>query len=285
MAIGAAAIAAVTDSGVAATAHSGDCHSPTDNQETRRAANARLSEYAHETYSARALLLVLLLAGKERLVHEQQLDIIRQNHGSDFFKTALRLIPLTEQLAPEDRLPLVEKAFPALKQLSAQQYQEFRKTLVELAKADGEIDIFEWCLYRLTLRYLEPTFSDVKPVKAKHNRPEKLYQEIATVLSYLAHYGHDNALQAQQAFHQACVAAGFDEQRMTLQPVDFNTLKPLNLALATLTEAYPHVKGRAIKAMAACVKADGHLRPVELDIVRTIAAILESPVPGLFDEE
>ena len=245
----------------------------------------KLTDAAHETYSARALIFVLLLAPSERVVHEQQLDIIRQNHGSDFFKTALRLIPLTEQLAPEDRLPLVEKAFPALKQLAAQQYQEFRKTLVELAKADGEIDIFEWCLYRLTLRYLEPTFSEVKPVKAKHNRPEKLYQEIATVLSYLAHYGHDTALQTQQAFHQACVAAGFDEQRMTLQTIDFNTLKPLNLALATLTEAYPHVKGRAIKAMAACVKADGHLRPVELDIVRTIAAILESPVPGLFDEE
>ena len=243
----------------------------------------KLTDAAHETYSARALIFVLLLAPSERVVHEQQLDIIRQNHGSDFFKTALRLIPLTEQLAPEDRLPLVEKAFPALKQLAAQQYQEFRKTLVELAKADGEIDIFEWCLYRLTLRYLEPTFSEVKPVKAKHNRPEKLYQEIATVLSYLAHYGHDTALQTQQAFHQACVAAGFDEQRMTLQTIDFNTLKPLNLALATLTEAYPHVKGRAIKAMAACVKADGHLRPVELDIVRTIAAILESPVPGLFD--
>ena len=242
----------------------------------------KLTDAAHETYSARALIFVLLLAPSERVVHEQQLDIIRQNHGSDFFKTALRLIPLTEQLAPEDRLPLVEKAFPALKQLAAQQYQEFRKTLVELAKADGEIDIFEWCLYRLTLRYLEPTFSEVKPVKAKHNRPEKLYQEIATVLSYLAHYGHDTALQTQQAFHQACVAAGFDEQRMTLQTIDFNTLKPLNLALATLTEAYPHVKGRAIKAMAACVKADGHLRPVELDIVRTIAAILESPVPGLF---
>ena len=244
----------------------------------------KLTDAAHETYSARALIFVLLLAPVQRMVHEQQLDIIRRNHGQDLFKICLRLIQLQQQLAAKERLPLVEKAIPALKQLSADQYQEFRQTIVQLAKADGEIDIFEWCLYRLILRYLEPTFEEVKPVKAKHNKPEKLYPELATALSYLAHYGHDSQSAAEQAFAAAITAAGFDPEKLKLQPVDVKTLKPLNLALAKLTEAYPHVKGRAIKAMAACVKADGELRDIELDLVRTIAAILESPVPGLFEQ-
>lgn len=246
---------------------------------------SRLTDAAHETYSARSLIFVLLLAPASRVVHEQQLDIIRQQHGQDLFKISLRLIQMVEKIQPEERLPLVEKAIPALKQLSAEQYQEFRQTVVRLAKADGEIDIFEWCLYRLVLRYLEPTFEDVKPVKAKHNKPQKLYPELSTVLSYLAHYGHDTQEAAEKAFAICVEAAGFDDKKMTLQPASLNSLKPLNLALAKLTEAYPHVKGRALKAMVACVKADGSLRPVELDLVRTIAAILECPVPGLFDEK
>ncbi|KZZ41785.1 hypothetical protein A3759_23230 [Thalassolituus sp. HI0120] len=244
----------------------------------------KLTDAAHETYSARALIFVLLLATDTRLVHEQQLDIIRQNHGQDLFKSCLRLLQLSKEINDKERLPLVEKAIPALKQLSADQYQDFRRTIVQLAKADGEIDIFEWCLYRLILRYLEPTFEEVKPVKAKHSKPEKLYPELAVVLSYLAHYGHDSQQDAVQAFSAALDAAGFDAEKLSLQSVDKTTLKPLNLALAKLTEAYPHVKGRAIKGMAACINADGELRGVELDLVRTMAAILESPVPGLFDK-
>lgn len=252
---------------------------------TAEQALQKLTDAAHETYSARALVFVLLLAPGTRLVHEQQLDLIRQNHGQDLFKSCLRLLQLSKSLNDKERLPLVEKAIPALKQLSADQYQDFRRTVVQLAKADGEIDIFEWCLYRLILRYLEPTFEDVKPVKAKHSKPEKLYPELAVVLSYLAHYGHDSQQGAEQAFSAAVEAAGFDAEKLKLQTVDSKTLKPLNLALATLTEAYPHVKGRAIKAMAACINADGELRGVELDLVRTMAAILESPVPGLFEQK
>lgn len=246
---------------------------------------SRLTDAAHETYSARALVFVLLLAPVTRPVHEQQLDIIRQQHGQDLFKISLRLTQLIGKIKAEQRLPLVEKAIPALKQLSPDQYREFRQTVVQLAKADGEIDIFEWCLYRLVLRYLEPTFEDVKPVKAKYNKPQQLYPELATVLSYLAHYGHDSQQAAEDAFAQAIEAAGFDDKKMKLQPASSRSLKPLNLALAKLTEAYPHVKGRALKAMIACIKADGSLRAVELDLVRTIAAILECPVPGLFDQE
>jgi len=245
----------------------------------------QLSELAHETYSARALIFVLLLAPKSSMTHLHQMDLIRASQGNDLYNLVSRLITLAERLPAKERLPLVEKSFPALKQLSENQYQDFRNTIGQLAKADGDIDIFEWCLYRLVLRYLEPTFSEVKPVKAKYKKPEQLSDDIAVVLSYLAHYGHDNQEAAEQSFNAGITAADFDGNGIQLQTLDIGTLKPLNQALSKITEAYPHVKGRIIKAMAACVKADGQLRVVELDLVRTMAAILESPVPGLFDEE
>ena len=235
----------------------------------------RLTDNARETYSARALVVALLMADPSRFVHEQQLDLIRQQQGQDFLQQVLRILPLLKGIAAAERLPLVGKAIPALKQLSAAQYQAFRQLLVQLAKADGEIDIFEWCLYRLILQYLNPHFEPVQPVAAKYARAENLAPELATVLSVLAHYGHDTAATAATAFERAVKAAAFSG--LTLQP-DTHSLKPLNLALAKLTEAYPHIKGRLVKAMLACINSDGQQRAVEKDLVRTMAAILEVPV-------
>ncbi len=235
----------------------------------------RLQDAARDAYSARALVFALLMAEPSRFVHEQQLDMIRSQQGMDFYKQTLRILPLLNGLNPAERLPLVELSMPALKQLSANQYQDFRQTLVQLAKADGEIDIFEWCLYRLVLQYLNPQFEPVQPVAAKHSKAEALTNELAIVLSTLAHFGHDTAEAASEAFNAAVSAAGFNG--LALQPRS-TSLKPLNQALAKLTEAYPHIKGRLVKAMQVCINSDGQQRPVELDLVRTMAAILEVPV-------
>ncbi|MAK91797.1 MAG: hypothetical protein CMI13_11250, partial [Oleibacter sp.] len=232
-------------------------------------------ETARDTYTARALVVALLLAPEERFVHQQQLDMVQAEQGMDFLKHVLRLLPVLNGFPADERLILVEKAIPALKQLSLSQYQSYRQLLVKLAKADGQIDIFEWCLYRLVLQYLNPHFETVQPVAAKHAKAEKLSAEIATVLSALAWYGNDNENAARAALDAAAKSAGFSG--VQLQPRD-HSLKPLNLALAKLTEAYPHIKGRFVKAMKTCMDHDGVQRPVELDLVRTIAAILEVPV-------
>jgi len=78
------------------------------------------------------------------------------------------------------------------------------------------------------------------------------------------------------------IAAGIaDFEDLTLQPKT-ESLKAFNIALDTLTQAYPHVKGRIMKALAACVRANG-VEVLERELVQTIAAILECPTPDLFD--
>ena len=123
-----------------------------------------LEETARDTYTARALVVALLLAPEERFVHQQQLDMVQAEQGMDFLKHVLRLLPVLNGFPADERLILVEKAIPALKQLSLSQYQSYRQLLVKLAKADGQIDIFEWCLYRLVLQYLNPHFETVQPI-------------------------------------------------------------------------------------------------------------------------
>lgn len=250
-----------------------------EKQNKKQLAEDQLNKAAHDPFSARAVCYTLLLAPQTSLVHDQQLDMIKQFCGDQLLNEVQKLLPAVQSLDDSLRLPSIEKAIPALKQISPDQYTEFKQVLIKLAKADGKIDLFEWCLYRLILQYLNPAFDKAKPVKALHGNPKKLKPEIETVLSFVANHGHDTLEETQNSFAIGAELAGFNE--LKLQPRT-DSLKQFNLALDKLTQAYPHVKGRVLKALAGCVKADG-VRIIERELVQTIAAILESPTPDLFD--
>lgn len=238
----------------------------------------QLTVAAHSPITARALCYGLILAPNTSLVHEQQLDLIAQFCGDDLRQKVLRLAELILQLKDEHRLELVEKSVPALKLLTPEKYEEFKNLLIKLVQADGKIDLFEWCLYRMLLQYLNPVFGKAKAIKAKHGNADKVQAEIETVLSFVANHGHDSLETAIAGFNAGANAAGFDE--ISLQPRT-ESFKSFNVALDTLTQAYPHVKGRTMKALAACVQAHG-VAVAEKELVQTIAAILECPTPDLF---
>jgi Zn-dependent protease with chaperone function len=250
-----------------------------NSNETSIDAEALLTTAAHDVSNARALCYGLLLAPNSSLVHEQQLDLIQQYCGQDLLSQVKQLLPAILNLDEANRLPIIEKAIPSLKLLSNDQYAEFKQLLIKLVQADGKIDLFEWCLYRMTLQYLNPTFNKAKPIKAKYGNDKKLSQEIETVLSLVANHGHDSLEGAMKSFDIAAEKAGFEG--LTLQPKT-SSLKAFNVALDTLTQAYPHVKGRVMKALAACISADG-INVTERELVQTIAAILECPTPDLFN--
>jgi Zn-dependent protease with chaperone function len=242
-------------------------------------AEAVLTTAAHDPGNARAVCYGLLLAPNSSLVHEQQLDLIQQCCGIHLLDKVKQLLPATIKLEDSKRLAVIDKAIPALKLLSADQYTEFKQLLIKLVQADGKIDLFEWCAYRMILQYLNPTFNKAKAIKAKHGDVKKLNGEIETLLSFVANHGHDSLEGALESFNIAAGIAGFEN--LSLQPKT-HSFKAFNIALDTLTEAYPHVKGRLMKALAACIQADG-VKVTERELVQTIGAILECPTPNLFN--
>lgn len=242
-------------------------------------AESALTKVAHDPSTARALCYSLLLAPKNSLVHDQQKELIRQYCGDALQQRVDELLVLVLQLHDNQRLAMIDKAIPALKLLTHDQYTEFKQLLIKLVQADGKIDLFEWCVYRMILQYLNPTFGKAKAIKAKHGNVKKLNVEIETVLSFVANHGHDSLEGALASFGVAVEAAGFEGLKLQAKTASFKTF---NIALDTLTEAYPHVKGRIMKSLAACVRADG-VEVVERELVQTIAAILECPTPDLFD--
>lgn len=239
-----------------------------------------LTAAAHEPLTARALCYALLLAPDTSLVHEQQLDLIKHYCAESLLHSVNQLLPLVNLLDESKRLPIIEKAIPALKQLSTEKYVEFKQLLIKLVQADGKIDLFEWCLYRMILQYLNPTFNKAKAIKIKHGNAQSISHEIETILSFVANHGHDSLEGAMESFAVAASSAGFEGIQLQPRTASF---KQFNIALDTLTQAYPHVKGRVMKALAAGIRING-VASSERELVQTIAAILECPTPDLFDK-
>ncbi|WP_221793768.1 M48 family metallopeptidase [Oceanobacter mangrovi] len=271
--------AAATLATVAVAAQTIDSLSSGTAEPSQPDALTRLIEMAREPLSAQTLLLCMLIAPAERFVHQQQLDLVLKQLGHVIYRDVLRQLTLVQQMAPSQRLPLVERAIPALKQLSESQYRSFNKVLVEIIKSDGQIDLFEWCLFRLLNQYLEGHFGDVSAVKARFSKPEQVADEMAVVLSYIAHYGHQDAETAQAAFNACLADGGLGSQGMSFQPPEGHSLKAMNVALTKLVALYPHLKARLLKSMVACARYDRQLTINERNLIQAIAVILETPVP------
>ena len=241
-----------------------------------------LHAMARQTSEARALVLVMLLSKDNSSVLERQLDLILRSNDQLLYRDVLRCQQNAASLRARQRLLLLEQSIPALKQMSPDQYRQFHRLILQLAKADGAVDLFEWCLFRLLLQYLSPHYDAVVPVQARFSKAEQIGDDIACVVSWLAHYGHDESdagrAAAAHAFITALPNGAFGTLGLELQPRT-RELASLNQALSRLREAYPHLKARLLKTLIACALADGEIRDIELDLIRTLAAILETPLP------
>src|SRR5262249_53963079 len=116
-----------------------------------------LSVAAQEPFSARALVYALLLDPRAD-VRALQLDRLKAGATPpDFAETVRRAAPV-RALPDRLRLPLLDLAMPALRQMSPRQHQAFRAEVEELMNADRRLSLFEYTLRCVLHRHLDAQF-------------------------------------------------------------------------------------------------------------------------------
>ncbi|MEE4193329.1 MAG: M48 family metallopeptidase [Halieaceae bacterium] len=236
-----------------------------------------LAEQARDPFGAHAVVYGLLLAdGFE--VQEAQYALIEASGVRGLAITTRQLQPAIAGLAPVLRLSLLELALPALKCMSAQQYQGFKDTLLKITRADNQVDLYEWCLYQVVRHYLDPEFLQVTPSKPRHRKPVHVRQEYRTVVSVLAWHGHQDEDDRKAAFHRGVESVGL--YNLTLQPMEECGVAEFSRAVNKLADCYPLLKPRLLKGMAKCAAHDGELTPEEVEILVAVAAVMDCPVPA-----
>jgi len=241
-----------------------------------------LREAAHNPFSARALVYLLLLAEKPETA-AQQLQFLADNADKAVYGALQDLLKSAgqhKQIRVELRLPLINICLPALRQLSEDQYEMFKANMTALIHFDNKISLWEWVLQRVVLHQLDAVF--IKRSSWQHKGQHTLKQlapDCAVVLGFLIHAGDQQATDHAAAFAEAVVVLGMPELAMPDQAT--LDLPRLNAALNALSTLKPLQKPTFLKACAAGIIADGKTTAQELEIFRAIAATIDCPLSPL----
>jgi hypothetical protein len=173
-------------------------------------------------------------------------------------------------------------SLPALAAMSPAQYKEFGLAFSSLARADGQLELFEWVLAQIVERNLRPRFERVRRIPIRFSTLDHLSDQCAVVLSAIAYAGNSDA-EAQAAF--AAAAAQIPELKLELQTRQDSGLGKLQRALSDLRQVALVARARLIEACAAAIAADRHATLPEAELLRGISDLLECPMPPLLAGE
>jgi Zn-dependent protease with chaperone function len=235
-----------------------------------------IKEAAREPYGARAVIYSLVLdKGKE--VRAKQLKQLQDYADPDVYALTLTLMPEIGKLDIKYRLPVIDIAIPALKQLSLGQYKSFRLNLIALIEMDSRVDLLEWSLQKILLNHLDGQFFKLAHVKARYSHFGQLKKETELILSVMAHAGHQNQNDVEKAFIAATEALELSGLK-SLGKEEIS-LSDLDLALRKLAKLKPLAKPRLLKACVASIVQDQRISPVELELLRAFSDVLDCPMP------
>ena len=176
------------------------------------------------------------------------------------------------------RLPLIDLALPVLKPLPADSRARILSHLTALIEVDNRYTFFEWALVGLAHQQLGEQSG--KNRRTRFRRYGALAAEIQLLFSVLTWASGAENEEARTLFQRS--THGLLPAGRTLLPLTHCGSHKLGHAVDGLADLSPLLKGPVIDAAADLVLADGKVQVQETELLRTIAALLECPLPPLF---
>jgi uncharacterized tellurite resistance protein B-like protein len=243
-----------------------------------------LKSAARDPLGAAALIYALLVSA-DGPVRANQILEIGKRFSPDVSEKTAALFPDVTQTAARARLPLVNLALGALRNLDANQFAPFSETLKWLIASDGKIELFEFILQKIILRHLAAKFAPKNPATIQFYSIKPLVPDCAVILSALARLGSDAAPEMQTAFAQgAPYLRAPNSVELNLLTSENCGVNEMDSALTRLAQAAPIIKKNLLEACVRVVGADGLIRENEAELLRAISDALDCPMPPLLAE-
>ena len=239
---------------------------------------AHSSEFAY-------LLAVALILDRSGKVTERQFSLIHEQLGPQRATFIRRYYDDLAAIGPEYRLPLLEIAFPALKLRPAQELEYLVSLTTRLIEVDGEIELFEFCFYRIMISNLGRAIDPTGKRAASRATRRELQAATIDLLRLLADYGHESEAERIAAFNAGLNTLGpwahdakFASDREFTVPVLSNSLDVL-MGLNS--------KGQdsLLRAVSVTAAHDGKLSVSEAELVRAVCATLNYPLPPILVQQ
>ena len=257
-----------------------------DQPDTRRHQSAarlikRLPEpLTDAVHSDQAGLAVLyLLISDDRKVRDQQLQQVAEDWGDEAVETLQGWLAAEWTLAPDQRLPVLELALPALRHQPREDLAALQATVEALIAKDGQVSVFEFALAQLFNGHLRdvlnPSGADRGHARVNADKVEGIRQ----LLSVLAAAGAEGDEAGARAAYASGMAVLYRENQPPSYGIPENWPKALGAMLPRLDRLSPGNKRKLVEAMVATVAHNGQVNIREAELLRALAAALHVPIP------
>lgn len=221
-----------------------------------------------DPWSSRLVMYSLLIDAND----EDQQKILAQNLSIEELAELKKITPLISKSNGRVRLPLIDLAAPALRQLSDSQKQAFADIVFVLVKSDGVVDMFEWVFVAV----LQSHLFGVKRHK-QNGVLRTMLPSVCVVVGGLAHCGANSQDGALQAFNTSVSELGFAQIEMPIKT--HCSVGSIERAIQELSLLRFTEKERLLKACVTCVTHDGNITTNEAETIRAIGDLLDCPIP------
>ena len=230
--------------------------------------------------SSRALFLALALDA-EPAARERQLRFIAQQLGTDATTLVTSLLGEVDALEPQQRLPVLMHAFPALRQLTRDERMQLMACLNGMLQREGMMSLQAYVLRKLAQVQLR---DDLEPrAHARRLTLNVAASELQVLFSVLAQHGHDDETEARRAY-EAGIHHLLPRERPAYAP-SANWPRQLDAALSRLDQLAPAGKEQLIEALVRTIAHDRQLTVNEAELLRAVCASLHCPLPPMLRPE
>ena len=247
-------------------------------EKLRNSFSEMVQSAAREPLDATALVFAMLLSPDETL-RAKQLTELAKRAAPGVGETTAALWPEVAPIASRARLPLVNLALPALRQLRPDEFEQFSQAMQWLIESDHQIEIFEFVLQKIVRRHLASQSGETRPTSIQFDTLKPLMRDCSVVLSALANVSSSNAGEVKKAFRAGAPHLGAKSDGLQLLPRAECGLEQLDTALDRVALAAPQIKKNLIEACVQVVGADGLIQEREAELLRAIADTLDCPIP------
>lgn len=244
----------------------------------RKAIPRQVADLAHHPASAVPLIYGLVFDRKQT-VRQAQHRIVARYHGKQVADESWRCAAELAHLDPSLRLPVASIAFPALRGRPEPETRLLTTVLGELINADGQLDVFEYCLGTLVFVGLHEALTSGSPWKSRRQSLAGAQGAVCGLIAVLAQTGNSDPRAAAAAF-QAGIAVAYPQERIPFRPVP---------GVFALEQVWPVIDGlegndkaTLVAAVVTTVTADRVVSVPESELLRTVCAVLHCPVPPVF---
>lgn len=245
-------------------------------QEIRQSLPESLSIAGRHPVTARALFLALAL-DTDPAARERQLSFIARQLGAEVASAMTGLLDDVDGLQPQQRMPVLMHAFPALRQLTREERMQLMACLNGMLQREGRISLRSYVLRRLSQVHLR---DDLDP-RGRGGRLtlNAVSADLQVLFSVLAQHGHQDESEARRAYEAGMHHLLPRERPAYAAPA--NWAHQLDIALSRLDQLVPAAKEQLVEALVRTIAHDRRLALGEAELLRAVCASLHCPLPPL----